>query len=269
MKDNRLKARSPSAERTDRPSRPLSFSTPLDEIVSQVDATEAVLIQQAGAIDEEAALILHAQQGDMEASNRLAQATYPRVLNYIRNRLRCRLTLKLSAQRVEEIAEVKAQDTYERAWKKLPDYQPQGKPFLAMLYGIAQKICHETLRELAREWNVVDIETCQDLEAEQSSYPEKVVMMMEELEELHRALKTLSPTEQLIIQRHYRDKQSYREIAQALNITVSNAKNKSYRGREKLKQLLVASDMLTGPRQHKQSKRACAYRSTSRGRTAG
>ncbi|HZO75130.1 MAG TPA: RNA polymerase sigma factor, partial [Ktedonobacteraceae bacterium] len=239
MENNKLKVRSPSFLRMVPSSRPRSSSACPNDIISRVDAEDEALLQRAGEIDEEADLVLYARQGDIEASNRLVQATYPRILNYFRSRLRNRLALRLSPQRVEEIAEVKTQDTYERAWKKLPDYHLQGKPFLVMLYGIAQKIWQETQRELAKERNVDNFETHLELEAEYSSCPEEVVIRSEALEELQRALKTLSATEQLIIHLHYREAQSYQAIARLLNVTENNAKNRSYRSRKKLKQLLA------------------------------
>lgn len=256
MKDNILKSRSPSSERIETSSPLLSFPTYPNDIISLIDAEDEALIQQVDEVDEEMALVQHAQQGDMEASNRLVQSTYPRVLNYFRNKLRSRPVLKLSIQRVEELAEVKTQDTYERAWKKLPDYHLQGKPFLVILYGIAQKIWQEMLRELVKERNVDDFEAHPELEAERSSCPEEMIIRWEELEELQRALQTLSPTEQRIIHLHYREKQSYQQIARSLNITENNAKTRSYRSRKKLKQLLAPRDMPKGHRQSKQRKRS-------------
>lgn len=240
LEDNVLKARSPYLESMVPSSRPHSSSACPNDIIFWIDAEDEAPLQRVGEIDEEADLVLCARQGDIEASNRLAQSTYPRILNYFRSKLRNRLALRLSPQRVEEIAEVKTQDTYERAWKKLPDYRLQGKPFLVMLYSIAQKIWQETQRELAKERNVDNFETHQELEAGYSSCPEEVVIRLEEQEELQRALKTLSATEQLIIHLHYREAQSYQAIARLLNVTENNAKNRSYRSRKKLKQLLAS-----------------------------
>jgi len=230
-------------------SRVRSSSACPNDIIPLIDVEDEALLQRVGEIDEEADLVLQARQGDREASNRLAQATYPRILNYFRSRLRNRLALKLNPQRVEEIAEVKTQDTYERAWKKLPDYHLQGKPFLVVLYSIAQKIWQETQRELAKERHVDTFETHPELEAGYSSCPEGVVIRSEEQEELQRALKTLSATEQLIINLHYREGQSYQAIARLLNTTENNAKNRAYRSRKKLKQLLDSRALPKGRNQ--------------------
>jgi RNA polymerase sigma factor (sigma-70 family) len=194
--------------------------------------------QQADQIDNETDLILLAKCGNKAAANRLIELTYPSVQSYLMSRL----SRIIGIQRAEDIAKDRAQETFERAWKKLPDYRPQGKPFVVWLRRIADKILFEWLRELKEEKVVDSLETYQEIEDEQVSRPEEQAITAEKQARYERALAALKPKEQLIVTMRFRENLRFREIGKLLDIKESAAKASFHRIGKKLHKKLTRED---------------------------
>lgn len=122
-----------------------------------------------------------------------------------------------------------------KAMQRLPDYRFKGVPFSAWLYRIASNEIAQHYR-LAQKNRVVSIEET------------NITNMFEEMNEAknedHRnnliiALDSLKPNDLQLIEMRFFEQRPFKEIADIVGITESNAKVKTYRILERLKKKLT------------------------------
>lgn len=97
-------------------------------------------------------LVYKAQQGDQYAANQLIGLFYKKICKYYVSNIR------LSLETAEELT----QDTFEKAWRKLPMLQDLQR-FEGWLYAIARNVALDYLRKVKRR-NVVVLPIDQDFE---------------------------------------------------------------------------------------------------------
>lgn len=122
-----------------------------------------------------------------------------------------------------------------KAMVNIKKYEFRGVPFSSWLYRIAYSELNNQLREnnVQRSINVKS-EDIRDIaeEMEESDLAQYEDQLME-------AIAELPEMEMQLIEMRYFEKRSFKEIAEILDLTVTNAKVKVYRTLNKLKSLLL------------------------------
>ena len=168
-------------------------------------------------------LITQAQEGSREAFNKLVLRHRKGVVNVV-------YRLCGNAQQAEDVA----QETFIRAWKKLPAYRPRA-PFRNWLYRIATNLALDALR---REKVMVDVEAL-PLEDATSTPPEAALEAKERVEMLRTAVLALPlASRSVLVLREY-EGMSYREIAKTLEIPVGTVMSRLHYARGALQRSLA------------------------------
>jgi RNA polymerase sigma-70 factor (ECF subfamily) len=122
-----------------------------------------------------------------------------------------------------------------KAMQRLGDYEYKGVPFSAWLYRIASNEVSQHYRQVKKDRTV-------------SMEDSNISDMFEEMDEndneqhrssLLRALDSLKETDLQIIEMRFFEQRPFKEIADILEITESNAKVKTYRILERLKKKMI------------------------------
>jgi RNA polymerase sigma-70 factor (ECF subfamily) len=132
-------------------------------------------------------------------------------------------------------AEDLTQNTFIRAYQRLKTYDPQ-RPFGPWIRKIATNLCfnffHQQTDALPFEGRI------HQTTPNYNETPEEIYKKTEQIETLHQAIISLPPKHRIMIElRHYQDL-SYQEIAETLNVPVSDVKSYLFRGRKLLAQRL-------------------------------
>ncbi|MEO1412890.1 MAG: sigma-70 family RNA polymerase sigma factor, partial [Bacteroidota bacterium] len=119
--------------------------------------------------------------------------------------------------------------------QKIAKYEFKGVPFSAWLYRIASNEVAQYFRESAKN-RMVSLET-EHLdhlreEMEQEQGPQRREAMIKALDELR-------DVEVELIEMRFFEKRPFKEIADILGLTESNAKIKTYRTLEKMKKIIL------------------------------
>lgn len=135
----------------------------------------------------------------------------------------------------KEIAADITSQTFLKALKNIGSYKDQGMPVSAWLYRIAINECNDFFRKSDRPRFVVldDLFSNflkEELRTEESGGSE------EWFEKLTEALKTLNEAKMMLIELRFYEGKSFKEIADILNITENNAKVKTYRILDELRE---------------------------------
>ncbi|MEL6638637.1 MAG: sigma-70 family RNA polymerase sigma factor [Bacteroidota bacterium] len=122
-----------------------------------------------------------------------------------------------------------------KALQKIAKYEFKGVPFSAWLYRIASNEVAQYFRESAKN-RMVSLET-EHLdhlreEMEQEQGPQRREAMIKALDELR-------DVEVELIEMRFFEKRPFKEIADILGLTESNAKIKTYRTLEKMKKIIL------------------------------
>lgn len=129
-------------------------------------------------------------------------------------------------------AEDVAQEAFIHAYSKLADYDASKGRFSTWLYRIATNKCLDILRRRNRQLDVEDIEAI--AEATMPTHMED-----DEARALRKAVLELTPPQyRRIIEAYFWEGKSYQEIAQELDMTVSNVGVSMGRAKLKLKEAL-------------------------------
>ncbi|RMG88007.1 MAG: sigma-70 family RNA polymerase sigma factor [Bacteroidetes bacterium] len=122
-----------------------------------------------------------------------------------------------------------------KAMQRIKDYTFQGVPFSAWLFRIASNEVAQHFRS-SKKNRVVSIESrsLYEMVEEISEAPDERIRTA-----LIEALEELRPRDLLIIEMRFFEKRPFKEIADLLGITESNAKVRTYRVLERLKKLIV------------------------------
>ena len=137
----------------------------------------------------------------------------------------------------EEHANDICQQTFIKAMTKIKSYQHKGLPFSSWLYRIAQNEINQFYRTKKR---------ARIVEVNDSDLPElfeeiEVDVREEQRQILIRAMEKLKPEEISLIEMKYFEKRSGQEIAEILDLSLSNVKVKLHRIVKKIKQLISES----------------------------
>lgn len=122
-----------------------------------------------------------------------------------------------------------------KAMQKLQGYQFKGVPFSAWLYRIASNQVAQHFRDTKKN-RIVSIENHKltDLAEELTSTDNQHLKDL-----LIKSLEDLKPTELSLIELRFFEQRPFKEIANILEITESNAKVKTYRILEKMKKIIL------------------------------
>lgn len=134
----------------------------------------------------------------------------------------------------EDVAGDVTSQVFAKALFKLKDYQFKGLPFSAWLYRVAQNEVGMIFREKKAD-RVVNIDT-EDLgtmmeEMEEDNHEER-------MEEVVKAMKQLDMQEVELIEMRFFEKRSFAEMGEILDITETNARVKTHRVIQKIRQLM-------------------------------
>lgn len=127
-----------------------------------------------------------------------------------------------------------AQDAFVRAWRALPRFESRSK-FSTWLYRIAINLCYD---RLARRPGVAEValedllETGQEPTVPSGSGGQAALEESENQAAFAEALAALSETYRVPFVLRQIEERSYEEVAEALGITVNNAKVRVHRARE-------------------------------------
>ena len=135
-----------------------------------------------------------------------------------------------------------AQETYIRAWERLPAYEHQGR-FLAWLRGIARNVVLEEFRRSRREARAahVSLETLLEREIEHGARePGSAAMMGTKVGSLVECLESVSSDSRRLLKEFYVAGRTSEEIAGALRRTASWVRVTILRLRRKLVECVEA-----------------------------
>jgi len=175
-------------------------------------------------IEWETALILKAQHDPAEFRS-LYNLYFKEIFRYIFKRLGDK---ELTADLTQQV--------FLSALTNLSKYQFRGAPFAAWLYRIASNLCMDYFRKSKRVRHVVIEEAT-------------LINLVDELtsdqtvEEWHKRLpqilELLSEPELQLIELRFFEARPFKEVAEILNLTETNAKVRTYRVLDKMKKLFV------------------------------
>jgi RNA polymerase sigma-70 factor (ECF subfamily) len=133
----------------------------------------------------------------------------------------------------EDIASDLTQQIFMKAMANIQKYEDRGHPFSSWLYRIANNQVYEYFRKKKRIHEVpVDQGRIQDLgkEVNTNSY-----MSLEVQEKLIEMINNLEQVQQDLIELRFFEEMSFKEIAAIYNITEANAKMRTYRILERIR----------------------------------
>jgi len=140
-------------------------------------------------------------------------------------------------QRVEDedVAADVTSVVFSKALFSLSKYQFRGVPFSAWLFRVAQNELNQLFRKNKVQQVVnIPLETLAQIaeDATEEGLEERV-------EDLKKAMKCLSEDELKLVEQRYFENRSYKEIAEVLDMEENNARVKTFRVIQKLKNLLT------------------------------
>jgi RNA polymerase sigma-70 factor (ECF subfamily) len=178
-------------------------------------------------VNEEQTWILQAKNGSDEAFTYIVETYQTPVYN---------LCYRMLGQ--PEAAEDAAQETFLRAYQHLHRYDIK-RPFATWLLSIAAHYCIDRLRK--RKLPVFSVDEDEESTFEipdaQAPHPETETVHGEQREQIHTMIKALDATDRAAIVMRYWYDFSEKEIADALNLTVSAVKSRLHRARKQLGKL--------------------------------
>lgn len=125
-------------------------------------------------------------------------------------------------------------DTFLKAMQKLPGYKYQGVPFSAWLYRIASNEVAQYFRSNAKNRTVSTEEhTLQDVVEEVAEEDNEQMRQL-----LLNCLEDLRDNDLEIIEMRFFEQRPFKEIAEILEISESNAKVRTYRVIDRLKKII-------------------------------
>ena len=172
-------------------------------------------------LSDEAILVEHARDGDTGAFGELVRIHHQKVIDLV-----FRMYGDIS------LAEDVAQETFIRAWQKLPSYEPRSS-FRNWLYRIAANLAVDSLRREVGKSESLD-ETLHTSEKK----PETVVAEAEVSEQVQRAILALPPASRIVLVLRVYEDLSYQEISSTLDIPVGTVMSRLNYARTSLRQML-------------------------------
>ena len=131
-----------------------------------------------------------------------------------------------------------AQETFIRAYKKIDTFD-QNKDFFPWLYTLGLNIARDYLRKYANERHRMYSLDQMTMKGEEPQVSDAGFDKAVEAQYLDQALAMLPEDMREALVLRFREGFSYQEIADALNIGLSNAKMKVHRGLDRMRRLLT------------------------------
>ncbi len=132
-----------------------------------------------------------------------------------------------------EEAEEVAQDAFLKAYKSLKSFKKKSK-FSTWLYKIVYNLCVTKLRKKKPEIFSIDENEEQTYDLPDTTYKLEELEYQDQKKFLEKAIGQLNEEEQTIILFYYHEDLPVDQIANIINLSVSNVKVKLYRGRKRL-----------------------------------
>lgn len=173
--------------------------------------------------DQELQWVQQARDGDQSAFAQLVEAYQKPIYN---------LTYRMLGNSVE--ADDAAQETFIRMYTRLHTYDPERK-FSSWLLAIASHYCIDVLRRRRVNFaSIDDLPPMIELSMPHSEQPEQIMLQAQSSTRVQTLLDSLEPAYRVpVILRYWYD-MSYREIADAMDVTESTIKTRLHRARNKL-----------------------------------
>ncbi|MEL6306781.1 MAG: sigma-70 family RNA polymerase sigma factor [Chloroflexota bacterium] len=152
----------------------------------------------------------------------------PRVYNYVLYRVNN-----------QQLAEDLTSTAFHRAWKSRANYRPEIAAVSTWLFTIARRVLVDYYRK--NEVKIVPLDTVYDVASDES--PEMRVQTYFEKQYLADAIAALPAREQEIVALKYGAELSHSEIAELLNISVSNVGTIANRTVNRLRGLLTQKEV--------------------------
>jgi len=168
--------------------------------------------------------IIEAAKQDPENFGPLYDKYYKQIFGYVYQRLNCKDTaFDLTAQ------------VFLKALTNIPKYEYQGVPFGSWLYRIAHNELMVLLKKNSKlrtvSADISDLRNiCEEVQEEYMEQYKNVLMNV---------IKDLPEHELQLIELRFFEKRAFKEIAEILNLTETNAKVKLYRILERVKKTLT------------------------------
>ncbi len=174
-------------------------------------------------LEEELSWIQKAQK-DPECFGPLYKEYHEQIFRYIYQRMDD-----------EDLAFDITSQVFMKALKNINKYEYRGVPFASWLYRIAKSELFQAFRDKKAERTVnVDslhlFEIAEELEEDSNESNKKQMM---------KCLTLLKENDMQLIELRFFEKRSFKEIGEILELTENNAKVKTFRAIEKLKQLFI------------------------------
>jgi RNA polymerase sigma-70 factor (ECF subfamily) len=147
-------------------------------------------------------------------------------------------------------AEDAAQESFIRAYRYLNKYDPN-RPFATWLLSIASHYCIDRMRKRRLQTVSTDVLPPEVVPDRNAPNPEKVFRDEEKELAIQGLLKDLKPTDRAAIILRYWHEYSEKEIAEALDLTVSAVKSRLYRSRQSLADAWIEQEQSTPVRERR------------------
>ncbi|MFJ7700432.1 RNA polymerase sigma factor [Lysinibacillus fusiformis] len=128
------------------------------------------------------------------------------------------------------VAEDIVQDIFIKVYYNLHKYEKKGS-FNAWLYRIVVNKCFDYLRKYKQQARSIDIDIAD------GRYPEKILLLREENEQLEQLLQQLDETEYFVLLLKFVNGLRYDEISEVLQISMNEVRNKLHRSKRKLRSI--------------------------------
>lgn len=178
--------------------------------------------EQISEIEE--TLLIQAQSGDRNAYGELVSRCYESVI---------RVVYRMCGD--EQITQDATQDSFIKAWVKLPGYQSR-TPFRHWVYRIAVNTALDTLREKPQE--NIESSAIVSLLSEVDQGPEEAYLEKEQADLVQGAVNDLPEAARTVLVLREYGEMSYDEIAAVLEIPVGTVMSRLNYARNRLREML-------------------------------
>lgn len=174
-------------------------------------------------IKEESEIIELSKQ-DPKQFRTIYDKYFGQIMQYIYNRLDDK-----------ELAADLTQQVFLKALKNLSKYESRGLPFSSWLYRIASNELNMTFRNDAK------LKTINMTDGIIGTLQEEIIdeNLVEKIGKLKQIIKLLKESDYRLIELRFFEDRPFKEISEILEITENNAKVKTYRALDKLKEMLA------------------------------
>ena len=153
---------------------------------------------------------------------------YAHIINEYKNPLYATI---LRMTRNPQTAQDFVQEAFIKIYEQLPKYDGKGS-FESWLYRVAINFCIDEFRKKSYQIKQAEL---QDDQLVNESHPEVIFLKKEQSRQLEKLIATLPELERMILLLRYVNELSYTEIADLLNIPLSDVRNKLHRAKKKMR----------------------------------